>query len=305
MLIGEDVVEGRRFASVDPSNPTIIVAHAHGATAEHVRDAITRAEHGQKVWSQALRRRARRRALARRRHPALPPARAHRAGRPRGAASRGPRPTATSARRSTSSSTTRTARSRWTTRKPLIQLPGERNAMRYVPRGVTGVIAPWNFPLAIAAGMVSAALATGNAVVLKPAEQAPACAKAVVDALHAGGVPLDALLAAPRRRRAGQGAGRRPAHPHARLHRLLRRRPEHPRDRREGRARPAAHQARDRRDGRQERGHRRLRRRPRRRRAGAAEVGLRVRGAEVQRRLAARWSIAPSPTSSPSDWQAP
>ena len=65
--------------------------------------------------------------------------------------------------------------------------------MRYVARGVTGVIAPWNFPLAIAAGMVSAALATGNAVVLKPAEQTPACAKAVVDALHAGGVPLDAL----------------------------------------------------------------------------------------------------------------
>ena len=65
--------------------------------------------------------------------------------------------------------------------------------MRYVARGVTGVIAPWNFPLAIAAGMVSAALATGNAVVLKPAEQTPACAKAVIDALHAGGVPLDAL----------------------------------------------------------------------------------------------------------------
>ena len=86
-------------------------------------------------------------------------------------------------------------------RPPLLQLPGERNAMRYVARGVTGVIAPWNFPLAIAAGMVSAALATGNAVVLKPAEQAPACAKAVVDALHAGGVPLDALHLLPGRRR--------------------------------------------------------------------------------------------------------
>ena len=45
--------------------------------------------------------------------------------------------------------------------------------------------------------MVCAALATGNAVVLKPAEQAPACAKAVVDALHAGGVPLDALSLLP------------------------------------------------------------------------------------------------------------
>ena len=81
--------------------------------------------------------------------------------------------------------------------RPLLQMPGERNAMRYVARGITGVIAPWNFPLAIAAGMVSAALATGNAVVLKPAEQAPACAKAVVDALHAGGVPLDALSMLP------------------------------------------------------------------------------------------------------------
>ncbi|HWT94438.1 MAG TPA: aldehyde dehydrogenase family protein, partial [Solirubrobacteraceae bacterium] len=79
----------------------------------------------------------------------------------------------------------------------LLQLPGERNAMRYVGRGVTGVVAPWNFPLAIACGMVSAALATGNAVVLKPAEQAPACAKAVVDALHAGGVPHDALSLLP------------------------------------------------------------------------------------------------------------
>ena len=51
MLIGEDVVEGRRFASVDPSNPTIVVAHAHAATKEHVADAIARAEHGQIIWS--------------------------------------------------------------------------------------------------------------------------------------------------------------------------------------------------------------------------------------------------------------
>ena len=59
---------------------------------------------------------------------------------------------------------------------PLLQVPGERNEMRYVPRGVVAVIAPWNFPLAIPCGMTSAALATGNAVVLKPAEQSPGCA---------------------------------------------------------------------------------------------------------------------------------
>jgi RHH-type proline utilization regulon transcriptional repressor/proline dehydrogenase/delta 1-pyrroline-5-carboxylate dehydrogenase len=55
------------------------------------------------------------------------------------------------------------------------------------------VISPWNFPIAIPTGMVAAALATGNAVVLKPAEQAPMCGFAVVDALRDAGVPPDAL----------------------------------------------------------------------------------------------------------------
>src|SRR5580693_5172605 len=59
---------------------------------------------------------------------------------------------------------------------PLLQVPGERNDMRYGPRGVTAVVAPWNFPVAIPCGMTSAALATGNAVILKPAEQSPGCA---------------------------------------------------------------------------------------------------------------------------------
>ena len=75
--------------------------------------------------------------------------------------------------------------------------PGERNALRYAPRGVAAVIAPWNFPLAIPAGMVSGALAAGNAVVLKPAEQSPGCAHALVTALHAAGVPGAALALLP------------------------------------------------------------------------------------------------------------
>ena len=77
--------------------------------------------------------------------------------------------------------------------RPLIQLPGERNTMRYFPRGVCAVIAPWNFPLAIPTGMMAAALVTGNTVVFKPAEQTPACGHAVVEALHAAGVPQDVL----------------------------------------------------------------------------------------------------------------
>ena len=81
--------------------------------------------------------------------------------------------------------------------RDLVQAPGERNTMRYAPRGVVAVISPWNFPLAIPAGMVSAGLAAGNGVVLKPAEQAPACALALVEALHDGGVPGDALALLP------------------------------------------------------------------------------------------------------------
>jgi RHH-type transcriptional regulator, proline utilization regulon repressor / proline dehydrogenase / delta 1-pyrroline-5-carboxylate dehydrogenase len=73
--------------------------------------------------------------------------------------------------------------------RPLIQVPGERNELRYVPRGIVGVISPWNFPLAIPCGMTSAALATGNAVILKPAEQSPGCALRLIEALTAGGVP--------------------------------------------------------------------------------------------------------------------
>jgi len=75
----------------------------------------------------------------------------------------------------------------------LVSVPGERNELRYVPRGVTAVVAPWNFPLAIPLGMVAAALAVGCTVVLKPAEQSPACALAIVEALHSAGVPVGAL----------------------------------------------------------------------------------------------------------------
>ncbi|MEX2196573.1 MAG: aldehyde dehydrogenase family protein [Thermoleophilaceae bacterium] len=79
----------------------------------------------------------------------------------------------------------------------LLQVPGERNAMRHVARGVVAVISPWNFPLAIPCGMTAAGLATGNAVVLKPAEQSPGCAGELVRALHEAGVPPDALALLP------------------------------------------------------------------------------------------------------------
>ncbi|MFL5865362.1 MAG: aldehyde dehydrogenase family protein [Solirubrobacteraceae bacterium] len=81
--------------------------------------------------------------------------------------------------------------------RPLLQVPGERNELSYVPRGIAAVISPWNFPLAIPCGMTSAALAAGNAVLLKPAEQSPALAHRLVEALRAGGVPPSAIALLP------------------------------------------------------------------------------------------------------------
>ncbi len=75
--------------------------------------------------------------------------------------------------------------------------PGERNRLRYQGRGIGVVIAPWNFPLAIPTGMVAAALVAGNAVVLKPAEQTPAVASRLVEALVAGGLPPGVLAFLP------------------------------------------------------------------------------------------------------------
>ena len=70
---------------------------------------------------------------------------------------------------------------------------GETNELRLVARGVWLCISPWNFPLAIFIGQVAAALATGNAVIAKPAEQTPGVAWEMVKLLHAAGVPEDAL----------------------------------------------------------------------------------------------------------------
>ncbi len=77
--------------------------------------------------------------------------------------------------------------------KPLAQRPGESNRYLYQPRGVCAVIAPWNFPLGILTGMASAALAAGNVVILKPAEQSPVMAYELTRLLHDAGVPPEVV----------------------------------------------------------------------------------------------------------------
>jgi RHH-type proline utilization regulon transcriptional repressor/proline dehydrogenase/delta 1-pyrroline-5-carboxylate dehydrogenase len=72
-------------------------------------------------------------------------------------------------------------------------ITGESNELRLTARGPWVCISPWNFPLAIFIGQVAAALATGNTVLAKPAEQTPGVALQAVELLHAAGVPVGAL----------------------------------------------------------------------------------------------------------------
>jgi RHH-type proline utilization regulon transcriptional repressor/proline dehydrogenase/delta 1-pyrroline-5-carboxylate dehydrogenase len=93
-----------------------------------------------------------------------------------------------------------------------VDVPGEENRFEYLPRGVTAVIAPWNFPLAILTGMTGAALVTGNTVVMKPAEQSPVVAAKLMEIFDHVGLPHGVLNYLP-----GDGAvagARLVEHPH-------------------------------------------------------------------------------------------
>ena len=72
-------------------------------------------------------------------------------------------------------------------------IPGEENLLLLEGRGVAAVIAPWNFPLAIACGMVSAALVAGNTVVFKPSGLTGVTGRRLVDLFLAAGVPAGVL----------------------------------------------------------------------------------------------------------------
>jgi RHH-type proline utilization regulon transcriptional repressor/proline dehydrogenase/delta 1-pyrroline-5-carboxylate dehydrogenase len=72
-------------------------------------------------------------------------------------------------------------------------VPGEENSYLYEPRGVCIVIAPWNFPLAILCGMTTAALVTGNTVIMKPAEQSSIIAAKLMEVFLEVGLPPGVL----------------------------------------------------------------------------------------------------------------
>jgi RHH-type proline utilization regulon transcriptional repressor/proline dehydrogenase/delta 1-pyrroline-5-carboxylate dehydrogenase len=89
------------------------------------------------------------------------------------------------------------ARRQFTRPLPLPGPTGEQNELRLHGRGVIAAISPWNFPLAIFTGLVSAPLAAGNAVIAKPAGQTPLIAALAVELMHQAGIPRNVVQLAP------------------------------------------------------------------------------------------------------------
>jgi RHH-type proline utilization regulon transcriptional repressor/proline dehydrogenase/delta 1-pyrroline-5-carboxylate dehydrogenase len=209
VLVDGDARTGDGLVSTDPGSPDRVVAHCAVATAGDVDAAVASATRGQRAWAalpaadraNALRRAA---GIMRARRLELAALAVREAAKPWDEADADVCEAIDFLEYYASGALQLAAG------RDLVQLPGERNELRYVARGVVAVIAPWNFPVAIVTGMVSAGLATGNAVVLKPAEQSPACALAVVQALHAGGVPADTLALLPGEGDVGAALVRRP-----------------------------------------------------------------------------------------------
>ena len=78
---------------------------------------------------------------------------------------------------------------RWSEEQPVTPYPGEKNEFGYIPLGVGAIIPPWNFPLAIMAGMTMAAVVAGNTVVLKPSSDSPTIAAKFIEILEEVGLP--------------------------------------------------------------------------------------------------------------------
>jgi 1-pyrroline-5-carboxylate dehydrogenase len=77
--------------------------------------------------------------------------------------------------------------------QPVVRLPGEKGKLVYLPLGVGVIIPPWNFPLAILAGMSSAAIVTGNTIVLKPSSDSPFIGWKFLEIMEEVGLPPGVL----------------------------------------------------------------------------------------------------------------
>ncbi len=82
---------------------------------------------------------------------------------------------------------------RYNKKQPITKVQGEANELFYIPLGVVAVIPPWNFPFAILAGMTSAAVVTGNTVVLKPSSDTPMMGRLFYEIMEEAGLPAGVI----------------------------------------------------------------------------------------------------------------
>ncbi len=201
-VIGGVIEAGKAVPLYDPADRRCVVGQASWATADQVEVAISRAQSAQPDWNATS---AEQRALVFERAAAL--FETHRA-RLMAMCVREAGKTIADAvmeiRESVDFLRYYAVRARidFAAAEDLPGPTGERNEIAMAGRGVFACVSPWNFPLAIFTGQVAAALAAGNAVVAKPAEQTPLIAAAAIDLLQQAGIPGDVLQLLP-----GDGPG--------------------------------------------------------------------------------------------------
>jgi len=192
LIDGIQVQSGSKITSINPARPDEVIGSVAEATREHADQALTAAQAAFPAWrdTPASERSAilfRAAALMRERRFELAALEVLEAGKPW---------------READGDVTEAIdfmeyygreMIRLSTMRDLSDVPGEEDLYLYEPRGVAAVIAPWNFPLAIPTGMVSAALVAGNTVVFKPASYTPVLGYALVRILHEAGVPGGAV----------------------------------------------------------------------------------------------------------------
>ena len=195
-LINGHAKNGTARPVVSPIDPTIPLGSVVDPTLEHAREAIAAAREGFWSWSRTLGQR--RAAILERAADLLEQGRAHFIALLQREGGKTLDDALSEVREATDFCRYYAAEGRKLFSGETMPGPtGESNELRLRGRGVFVAISPWNFPLAIFTGQVTAALMAGNAVVAKPAEQTPLIAAEAVRLLHDAGVPASALHLVP------------------------------------------------------------------------------------------------------------
>src|ERR671938_1736454 len=185
---GERIKTGRTFDSVNPARKTEVVGKFQKATEELARRAVETADETFKTWSRTL---PQQRADLLFRVAALLRERRHyfSAWMVFEVAKTWAEADADTAEAIDFCDFYAREMLRYAAPQPLVKIEGEENRLEYIPLGVGVVIPPWNFPLAIMAGITVASVVTGNTVVLKPSSDAPAIAYKFFELLEEAGMP--------------------------------------------------------------------------------------------------------------------